>query len=87
MCKQSHNVRTLTLNDATEIPLLEMIDLLRTSENRQLLFIPMVNSSALAEAIQVNQSLERLSLRFDPDAWPTPTLPYQASGFEYLSEP
>jgi hypothetical protein len=69
---QNPNTRSLVLNDATEIPLLQVMDLLRTSETLRFLFMPMVNSTSLAESIQANVSLGFLSLRFDPEAWPKP---------------
>jgi hypothetical protein len=69
---QNPNTKSLTMDDGTEIPLLETIDLLRTHETLQFLFMPMMNSTELAEAMQANQSLDALVLTFDPDAWPKP---------------
>jgi hypothetical protein len=69
---QNPNTRNLSMEGETEIPLLEMMDLMRTSESLQSLLIPMLNSTALAEAIQANQSLGTLELRFDPHSWPKP---------------
>jgi hypothetical protein len=66
------NRMSLIIDDRTEIPLLEIIDLLRTSKLLEDLQLSMVNSTALAEAIQANQSLESLVLNFDPDARPKP---------------
>jgi hypothetical protein len=69
---QNPNARKLMMDDTTEVPLLEMIDLLRNTETLEDLSVSMVNSTALAEAIQANQSLKTLSLSFTPDAWPKP---------------
>jgi hypothetical protein len=69
---QNPNTKSLILDNETEIPLLEMVDLLRNHEMLQHLFMPMMNSTALAEALHANQSLEVLVLTVDPDAWPKP---------------
>jgi hypothetical protein len=69
---QNPNARKLTMTDDTEIPENEIVSLLRTSQSIKEIVMPMVNSIAIAEAFEVNQTLTYIALQFDPDSWPTP---------------
>jgi hypothetical protein len=62
----------LILPDDNEVPEEEVANLLRTSQSIKEIVMPMVNSFAIAEAFEMNQTLTDISLKFDPDSWPTP---------------
>jgi hypothetical protein len=69
---QNPETTKLILHGYGEMPIVEIADLLRTSQTLNAIAMPMVNSLELAEAFQVNQTLNVVTLMFDPDALPKP---------------
>jgi hypothetical protein len=69
---QNPNAVKLTMTNDTEVPEVEIADLLRTSQSIRAIAMPMVNSIAIAEAFELNQTLTYIALKFDPDSWPPP---------------
>jgi hypothetical protein len=69
---QNPGTTKLILKEDAEIPIAEVAELLRTSQSLKSIAIPMVNSQELAEAFQANQTLDFMSLMFDPDEHPEP---------------
>jgi hypothetical protein len=69
---QNPNAVKLTMTDDTEVPEDEVVNLLRTSQSIKEISMPMVNSIAIAEAFEANQTLTYVALKFDPDSWPPP---------------
>jgi hypothetical protein len=69
---QNPNVVKLVLTDDTEVPEEEVANLLRTSQSIKEIVMPMVNSFAVAEAFEMNQTLTDITMLFDPNSWPAP---------------
>jgi hypothetical protein len=62
----------LILDEQAEIPIAEVANLLRTSQSLKTIVMSMVDSLELAEAFQVNQTLDFVTFMFDPDSLPRP---------------
>jgi hypothetical protein len=65
---QNPNAVELILNEQTEVPEDEVVNLLRTSQSIKEIVMPMVNSIVIAEAFAANQTLTHITLTFNPDA-------------------
>jgi hypothetical protein len=70
---QNPNTFSLNMGDGIQgVPEAEVANLLRTSQTLREIYMPMVNSIAIAEAFEVNQTLTSITLIFNPISFPAP---------------